>query len=48
MKHPLHNAFEKIDNAIAKGGVTIAELKKTAKKYPRGMADMYLKSKDTK
>ena len=48
MRHPMHNAFEKIDKSIADGHMTKAELEKQAKKYPGCFADAYLKSRESK
>ena len=42
----MHPRIEKgIDRAIRKGGVTIKELRKQAKKHPGCLADAYLKAK---
>ena len=44
MKHPLHDAMDKIGKSVASGHITIDELRKTAKKYPGCIADAYLKT----
>ena len=44
MKHPLHNAMDKIGKSVANGHIKLGELKKAAKKYPDGIANAYLKT----
>lgn len=42
----IHPALKKrLDRAIRKGGVTLEELRKQAKKNPSCLADVYLKAK---
>ena len=48
MKHPLHDAMEKIGKSVANGHITLDELRKAAKKYPDGIANAYLKSRESK
>jgi len=38
---------KRMDSAIRKGGITIEELRKQAKKHPGCLADAYLKSKES-
>ena len=44
MKHPLHDAMNKIGKSVANGHITLGELRKAAKKYPDGIANAYLKT----
>ena len=44
MKHPLHDAMEKIGKSVANGHITLDELIKASKKYPDGIANAYLKT----
>lgn len=44
MKNPLHDAMDKLHKSVANGHITIDDLRKTAKKYPKSMADVYMKS----
>ena len=36
----------RMDRAIRKGGITLQELRKQAKKHPGSLADVYLKAKE--
>ena len=45
MKHPLHDAMDKVHKSVVNGHITLDELRKAAKKYPNGMASAYLKTK---
>ena len=44
--HP--EIVKRMDRAIRKGGITLKELRKQAKKSPGCLADVYLKSKNNK
>ncbi len=44
MKNPLHDAMDKLHKSVVNGHITLDELRKTAKKYPKSMADVYLKT----
>lgn len=44
MKHPLHDAMERIQKSVDAGHITLDELRKAAKKYPSGIAAAYMKT----